>query len=100
MENKREGGMWLGISLKQGSQFKLRFAALLNVTGEERKSGVKGRGFLVKDYLDGDKQLKEYVDGLEKDGEPYNAYNLVAIEIRFLTFKFRALLPIVFCLFV
>lgn len=83
MENKREGGMWLGISLKQGSHYKLRFAALLNVTGEERKSGVKGRGFLVKDYLAGDKQLKEYVDGLEKDGEPYNAYNLVAVEIRF-----------------
>lgn len=83
MEGGREGGMWLGVSLAQTNEFKLRFGALLNVTGEERHSGVKGRGFLVKDYLSGGATLKDYVDDLGKINEQYNAYNLVSVEIRY-----------------
>lgn len=79
MHPGREGGMWLGVSAGRANG-KARCAALLNVTGEDRKEGVKGRGFIVADYLKGSCGLVEYVKELEKKG-PHNAFNMVAVEI-------------------
>lgn len=76
MQAGREGGMWLGVSVKE----KVRSAALLNVTGEERKDGAKGRGFLVADYLKGRKNFEEYLSEVRENG-PHNAFNMVAVEL-------------------
>jgi hypothetical protein len=48
MEPGREGGMWLGVSVKPPA---IKFGALLNVTGEEKRQATSGRGPLVHDYL-------------------------------------------------
>lgn len=69
--------MWLGVSTKSN---KIRFAALLNVTGEERKGDVQGRGFVVTDYLESDSNLLNYIEKLKEKG-PHNAFNMVAVEI-------------------
>lgn len=82
MHSGREGGMWLGVSTKAtNGGGKVRFGALLNVTGEDRKDGVKGRGFVVTDYLVGDLNLKDYVPILEAAG-PHNAFNFVSVELK------------------
>lgn len=81
MHSGREGGMWLGVAAKATNGSRGRFGALLNVTGEDRKEGAEGRGFIVADYLAGDLNLQEYVGVLEKKG-PHNAFNLVTVEIR------------------
>lgn len=81
MHSGREGGMWLGVATKPTNAGKVRIGALLNVTGEDRKEGVQGRGFIVADYLAGDLNLVEYITVLEKKG-PHNAFNLVTVEIR------------------
>lgn len=82
MENGREGGMWLGASLLQTGNVKFRVGVLLNVTGEERNSGVKGRGAIVTEYVKNDIILNDYVEKVLKTNGPYNAYNLVAVELR------------------
>nr|XP_022907777.1 transport and Golgi organization protein 2 [Onthophagus taurus] len=78
----RKGGMWLGISLKPTEQAKLRFGALLNVTGEDRKHGLKGRGFIVADYLEGVQKVDDYMRELLASEEPYNAFNFVSVELQ------------------
>lgn len=82
MEAGRSGGMWLGVSVRQREDFKFRFGALLNVTGEEHAHGVKGRGFIVADYLDGDVVAEEYINSLLNAKEVYNAFNFVGVEVR------------------
>lgn len=86
MEEGRTGGMWLGISTKRLDHAIFRLGALLNVTGEERKQGVQGRGPIVAEYLKSDVPCKEYVDSLHK--QLYNAYNLVTVEMRSVTFRY------------
>lgn len=80
MHPGREGGMWLGVTTKPNGTSKARFAALLNVTGEERKGDVEGRGFIVADYLSSQHDLVEYIKILEANG-PHNAFNMVAVEL-------------------
>lgn len=81
MEVGRENGMWLGISPKRTEHCRFRFGALLNVTGEGKKSGVKGRGFIVTDFLKGSDTAEQYVDCLEKSEEVLNSFNFVAVEL-------------------
>lgn len=78
MHHGREGGMWLGVSTAKSS--KVRVAALLNVTGAERKGDVEGRGFVVADYLENEIDLVDYIEKLKEKG-PHNAFNMVAVEI-------------------
>ena len=75
MEPGREGGMWLGLSLKPPV---IKFATLLNVTGE-KKPATLGRGPLVFDYLKTDQTAAEYANNLQ--GGKYSAFNLVMMEV-------------------
>lgn len=81
MEKGREGGMWLGVSLNKSNSSKFKFGALLNLTGEERKHGVIGRGPIVADYLKTEITAKDYLENL-RNGEQHNAFNFVAVELR------------------
>ncbi|GJQ80657.1 hypothetical protein Trydic_g9241 [Trypoxylus dichotomus] len=81
LEPNRSGGMWLGVSVQQTENFKFRFGALLNVTGEEHKHGIKGRGFIVTDYLEGDNIAEKYMSSLINSEEEYNGFNFVAVEV-------------------
>ncbi|KAF2882813.1 hypothetical protein ILUMI_23325 [Ignelater luminosus] len=80
MEKGREGGMWLGVSLNKSNNNKFKFGALLNLTGEERKHGVIGRGPIVADYLKSDITAMDYLENL-RNGEQHNAFNFVAVEL-------------------
>lgn len=77
-----EGGMWFGASINQLHNHKVRIGALLNLTGEERKSGVAGRGPIVANYLATNKSLDDYIQLLQSPSLPYNAFNFVAVELR------------------
>lgn len=82
MESGREGGTWLGMGINNEEvNKKLRIGVLLNVTGEEPKSGAKGRGFIVTDYLKfEEKTTQDYIDKLKAETN-YNAFNFVGIEL-------------------
>lgn len=82
MEPGREGGMWLGVSIKEksGKGKKFCFAAILNLTGDHSQN-VSGRGKIVKDYLKTSQDFSEYVNVLEQD--IFSGYNFVAAELRY-----------------
>lgn len=81
MEPKRAGGMWLGVSLKRTEDFKFRFGALLNITGDH-KQGLKGRGFIVVNYLESETTADKYMNSLTSSEDVLNGYNFVAVEVR------------------
>lgn len=81
MEPGREGGMWLGVSTKKqesGKGKKFCFAAILNLTGDHSPN-VCGRGVIVRDYLNTNKDFSEFSEDLEKN--KFSGYNFVAAEI-------------------
>lgn len=83
MEPSREGGMWLGVGIKEqknGKGKKFCFAAILNLTGDHSQN-VSGRGKIVKDYLKTSEDFSEYADALEQD--KFSGYNFVAAELRY-----------------
>ena len=70
-----EGGTWLGMDEKG------RLAVLTNVyTGKPIKSA--GRGFLVIDYLNGDKSAMQYMSDLSNNNSKYSPFNLCIFEPR------------------
>lgn len=80
LEPTREGGMWLGVSLKKTTESKCRIGALLNIPGEERKESDKFRGAIVKDFLEGESNTLDYLDYLHTTGE-YRPHNFVTVEL-------------------
>ncbi|KAK9751382.1 Transport and Golgi organization 2 [Popillia japonica] len=80
LEPKRAGGMWLGVSLKRTEDFKFRFGALLNITGDH-KQGLKGRGFIVVNYLESETTADKYMNSLTSSEDVLNGYNFVAVEV-------------------
>lgn len=76
MEPGREGGMWLGVSLKPPT---IKFGALLNVTGAEKRTATSGRGPLVYNYLKTEEKATQYIQNLEPS--KYSAFNLFMLEI-------------------
>ncbi|XP_072042475.1 transport and Golgi organization 2 homolog isoform X1 [Amphiura filiformis] len=73
----KEGGTWLSLS-KTG-----RLALLLNI---RRLDGfvdpdAKGRGSLVKDFVEGSQGCEEYLQGIAEEGEQYNGFNLVTADL-------------------
>ncbi|EFA05078.1 transport and Golgi organization protein 2 [Tribolium castaneum] len=76
MEPGREGGMWLGVSLKPQM---IKFGALLNVTGAPKREAQAGRGPLVYNYLAGGEPAPEYITKLVP--EQYSAFNLFMVEV-------------------
>uniref|UniRef100_T1J2R1 Transport and Golgi organization protein 2 n=1 Tax=Strigamia maritima TaxID=126957 RepID=T1J2R1_STRMM len=77
MEPGKEGGTWLGMT-KTG-----RIGVLLNILQPVGQTNVekKGRGFLVTDFLKSTKNPPEYLGDIFKEGDAYNSFNLVTIEI-------------------
>lgn len=73
--------MWLGVSLKRTEDFKFRFGALLNITGDH-KQGLKGRGFIVVNYLESETTADKYMNSLTSSEDVLNGYNFVAVEVR------------------
>ena len=68
-----EGGTWLGIDEKG------RVAILTNVyTGKPIKSA--GRGFIVMDFLNGDKSGMQYATELSQSDTMYSPFNLCIFE--------------------
>lgn len=80
LEPNREGGMWLGLSLKKVNSAKCRVGALLNMPGEKYNDQAKYRGMIVRDYLDGDENADLYIDNMKKSGE-FRPHNFVAVEV-------------------
>ncbi|KAF2353878.1 Transport and Golgi organization protein 2 [Trinorchestia longiramus] len=75
----REGGTWLGISSNG------KIASLLNilrspVEAPKNDDKLESRGFLVVNYLRGQKWASEYLKNLAKPNVEYNKFNLVLIE--------------------
>lgn len=69
----REGGTWMGISLKG------RFAAVTNYRDPASlKSDAPSRGMLVRDFLLSDRCAKAYLEALIPDMDRYNGFNLIA----------------------
>ncbi|XP_031551611.1 transport and Golgi organization 2 homolog [Actinia tenebrosa] len=69
----KEDGTWLGIT-KCG-----KFGALTNYRQSDEfiSQDMKGRGFLVTDYLTGDQTCEEYLTELSSNGHQYNGFNLI-----------------------
>lgn len=69
----REGGTWMGISLKG------RFAAITNYRDPASlKSDAPSRGMLVRDFLLSDRRAKGYLESLIPSMNRYNGFNLIA----------------------
>ena len=74
----REGGTWLAID-DCG-----RMGMLTNIfTGLSPDKDAKGRGFLIRDYLDNNLSAEEYLLNLSKSTDNYSPFNLVLMEPKF-----------------
>jgi uncharacterized protein with NRDE domain len=71
------GGAWLAMT-RSG-----RIAAVTNYrNAHAARDAPRSRGDLVKDYLTSDVEAKAYVESVEKRGEQYNGFILIAGDIR------------------
>jgi uncharacterized protein with NRDE domain len=69
-------GTWLGIT-RQG-----KIAAITNFRdGHAVKNSLRSRGELVADYLRGNKSARDYVNGVSRDAQTYNGFNLIAGDL-------------------
>lgn len=68
------GGTWMGINRKGA------FAALTNfrVPFGTQKTDAPSRGALVSDFLKGNEDPKDYLQGISKNRHKYNGFNLIA----------------------
>lgn len=72
-KDEKAGGTWLGIS-ENG-----RFAALTNYRQmDDIEEDTTSRGIIVKDFLLSDDNPRKYLAELQKKGEQFNGFNLVA----------------------
>lgn len=72
-KDKKAGGTWLGIS-ENG-----RFAALTNHRQmDDIKEDTTSRGIIVKDFLLSSGSPREYLAELQRNGDNFNGFNLIA----------------------
>lgn len=72
-KDKEAGGTWLGVS-ETG-----RFAALTNHRKmDDVKEDTTSRGIIVKDFLLSERNPREYLGELQRDGDQFNGFNLIA----------------------
>ncbi|XP_038055320.1 transport and Golgi organization protein 2 homolog isoform X2 [Patiria miniata] len=72
----KEGGTWLGMS-RSG-----RLAMLLNILQPDGiNPDAKGRGSLVSDFLEGSMDGQTYLQGIAKECDSYNGFNLITVEL-------------------
>ncbi|HVG23538.1 MAG TPA: NRDE family protein [Thermoanaerobaculia bacterium] len=64
------GGTWL--AMRRGG----RFAAVTNLHGAERRK--RSRGFLVRDFVTGEAEVKAYADEIAREAEAYAGFHLIA----------------------
>lgn len=70
------GGAWIGIT--RDGPGGPKFAALTNVReGAAPRPGAPSRGHLVADYLSGDADPQQFVDGLSDRSGDYKGFNLL-----------------------
>lgn len=82
MQPGKEGGMQLGFCAKssgRGRPATYCVAILLNIVSDPLQNPL-GRGWLVRNYLESDKDFPDYIK--ELDLHQYDGFNLVGIEIR------------------
>ncbi|XP_070573124.1 transport and Golgi organization 2 homolog isoform X2 [Ptychodera flava] len=75
LQQGKEGGTWLGIT-KSG-----RLATLLNILEPEVDPNAKGRGALISNFLKGNEECLPYLQEISKEGELYNAFNLLVFDL-------------------
>ena len=73
LEPGKEGGTWFGLN-KDG-----KFAAITNYRQGAKfiNANAVGRGFLVPDFLEGDGNVSEYLQGVRGKADQYNGFNLL-----------------------
>ena len=73
LEPGREGGTWFGVN-KDG-----KFAAITNYrqAPELNNPDAKGRGHLVPDFLEGDGNVRDYLENVSSKADRYNGFNLL-----------------------
>lgn len=74
------GGTWLGLSCPtelDSNGIRLRFATLTNFTEDLSTTPRPSRGKLVKDFLDGQHTLDEYLASMEVSKVDYAGFNLL-----------------------
>lgn len=72
-KDKKAGGTWLGIS-ENG-----RFAALTNHRQmDDIREDTTSRGIIVKDFLLSKDHPQEYLSELQRNGDNFNGFNLIA----------------------
>lgn len=81
MEPGKEGGTWLALSIKG------KAAVILNLINREgiMDSPKKGRGFLISNFITSNDSIESYLSKLHKenvDGQPYNPYCLVLLNLK------------------
>jgi uncharacterized protein with NRDE domain len=64
------GGSWLAV--RRGG----RFAAVTNLRGAERRK--RSRGFLVRDFVTGDRDAPAYAETIARDAAEYAGFHLIA----------------------
>jgi len=77
LQPKREGGTWIAMSSSG------KIASLLNVLQPDHmlEYDKRGRGFIVVDYLVSDLSPYDYCQQLSKEGDEYNGFLCVALEL-------------------
>lgn len=73
LEPGKEGGTWLGVS-KDG-----KFAAITNYRQAAKFTdpNALGRGHLVPDFLQGDGNVRDYLQKVSRKADMYNGFNLL-----------------------
>ena len=73
LEVGREGGTWLGMT-KDG-----KFAAITNYRQAPKFTdpNATGRGHLVADFLEGDGNVRKYLENVSSNADRYNGFNLL-----------------------
>jgi uncharacterized protein with NRDE domain len=83
------GGTWLAV--RRGG----RFAAVTNLRGAERQK--RSRGFLVRDFVTGDMDVRSYSSSIARDAHEYAGFHLlagnVAGELMYITPETQTPLP-------
>ncbi|MCB1671243.1 MAG: NRDE family protein [Gammaproteobacteria bacterium] len=71
-----QGGTWLGIT-RTG-----RFAAVTNFRSPGAGSGVRSRGFLIRDFLLGEVPASDYLNSVRENLDEYGGFNLLVGDTR------------------
>lgn len=75
MEEGREGGTWLGISMRG------KLGALTNYLQPKLDGDTRGRGELVTNFLTTDMDSLSYLKKVSQEGHLYNGFNLIAADL-------------------